>query len=390
MNLKVKFLNIYSKKQRWKLLLFLIAIVIGVSSLLYTNQLVKQLANEERKKVELWAEATQKAGDENNLDQDIGFLLKVIQNNETVPTIVVDKDDSIKFKRNLDSAKMSNEKYLHKQLEKMKEKNEPIKISLYDNEYQYIYYHDSIILLKLKYYPLIQLGVILLFILVAYFAFSASRKAEQNQVWVGLSKETAHQLGTPISSLMAWVELLKLKEKDDVLLADIEKDVNRLEKIAERFSNIGSKAKLDNQNLIKVLNKTIDYLENRISEKVKINRDYPKVPILVPLNSELFEWVVENICKNAIDAISGEGSIDISVSETRKKVHVDITDTGKGIHKSKHKTIFKPGYTTKQRGWGLGLSLAKRIIETYHDGKLYVAQSEINRGTTFRIILNKA
>ena len=383
-------MNIYSKKQRWKLLLFLIAIVIGASSLWYTNQLVKQLAKEERKKVELWAEAEKKLGEPDTPEQDITFLLKVIQNNETVPIIVVDKEEHIKFWRNLDSAKMENVKFSRRQLEKMKEENEPIKISLYEDEYQSFYYHDSIILLKLKYYPLIQLGVILLFIIVAYFAFSASRKAEQNQVWVGLSKETAHQLGTPISSLMAWVELLKLKENDDVLLADIEKDVNRLEKITERFSNIGSKTKLVNENLTRVLDKSIDYLQSRISEKVKISRVYANTTILVPLNSELFEWVVENICKNAIDAISGEGSIEINVTDTKKKVHIDITDTGKGIHKSKHKTVFKPGYTTKQRGWGLGLSLAKRIIETYHDGKLYIAQSELNKGTTFRIILNKA
>lgn len=366
------------------------AIIIGLSSLLYTSALVKQLASEERKKVELWAEATTKLGDPDTHEQDYGFLLKVIQNNETVPVIVVDKEENIIHKRNLDSLKMNNEKYVRRQLELMKEENEPIRISLFDDDYQYIYYRNSMLLTKLTYYPYFQLGVILLFILVSYFAFSVSRKAEQNKVWVGLSKETAHQLGTPISSLMAWVELLKLKESDNVLVTDIEKDVKRLEKITERFSNIGSKALLKSNNIVALLQNSIDYLKTRTSLKVKFQLETTQEEIYVPLNAELFEWVIENVCKNAVDAIAGEGFININLKEGKHKVIISITDSGKGIQKSQQKAVFKPGYTTKQRGWGLGLSLSKRIIETYHSGKIFVAHSEINKGTTFRIILNKA
>lgn len=383
-------MNIYLRKQIWKLFLLVIAIIIGVSSLLYTHQLVKQLSTEERKKMELWAEATQKLGDPETHEQDYNFLLKVIQNNTTVPVIVFDKKENIVFKRNLDSLKMSNEKYVKRQLQKMKEENDTIKISLLDNEYQYIYYRDSMLLTKLMYYPYIQLGVILLFILVSYFAFSISRRAEQNKVWVGLSKETAHQLGTPISSLLAWVELVKLKEHGNIPIADIEKDVKRLKKITERFSNIGSVTRLKNENVIHVLQSSTDYLKSRISDKANINIEKSNDEIIVPLNAELFEWVIENVCKNAVDAIGGQGNITINIQEWKKKVIIDIKDTGKGIQKSQQKAIFKPGYTTKQRGWGLGLSLSKRIIEVYHSGKIFVAHSELNKGTTFRIILHKA
>lgn len=381
-------MNIYTKKIRFKYVLFLLAILIGVGSLYYTNQLVDKLAHEERTKVEMWAKATGliiNSADENSLP----FLVEVIQNNETVPVIVLDDDNNIIFMRNLDSARIVNPKYVEKRLERMREVSQPIEIDLGDNQKQYLYYDKSTILTNLTYYPIIQLTVILVFILVAYFAFSSSRKAEQNQVWVGLSKETAHQLGTPISSLMAWMEILKSKLAGEKFVFDLEKDVMRLEKITERFSKIGAKPKLADDNLNEVIESAVGYLKRRTSSKVKFEVITPDTPLILPLNVPLFEWVVENICKNAVDALQGDGIIKVEIIDNNKFVFIDISDNGKGIPRSKHKTIFKPGFTTKERGWGLGLSLTKRIVEEYHNGKIFVANSEPGKGTTFRIILNR-
>jgi len=379
--------NIYRKKQRWKLLLLIGAFIIGMGSLWYTNLLVERLSYEEKKKVELWAEATRLLATADISEQNFGFLLQVIQNNRTVPVILVNGDDEIVSYRNLDSIKSENQYYLEKQLTIMKEENLPIVIDLIGDEKNYIYYKDSTLLTQLTYYPLIQLGVILLFILVSYLAFSSSRKAEQNQVWLGLSKETAHQLGTPTSSLIAWVELLKAKNIDEDIVSELEKDVLRLEKITERFSKVGSKPVLKPVPIFDVVNRTVEYLRSRVSEKVTLNIDAANKDLLVPLNPSLFEWVIENVCKNALDAIEGKGIVTLKIKENTHHVHVNITDNGKGIPKGRLKTIFKPGFTTKQRGWGLGLSLSKRIIEEYHDGKIYVAQSELNVGTTIRITL---
>lgn len=380
-------MNIYRKKQRWKLLLLIGAFIIGMGSLWYTNLLVERLSYEEKKKVELWAEATRLLATADISEQNFGFLLQVIQNNRTVPVILVNGDDEIVSYRNLDSIKSENQYYLEKQLTIMKEENLPIVIDLIGDEKNYIYYKDSTLLTQLTYYPLIQLGVILLFILVSYLAFSSSRKAEQNQVWLGLSKETAHQLGTPTSSLIAWVELLKAKNIDEDIVSELEKDVLRLEKITERFSKVGSKPVLKPVPIFDVVNRTVEYLRSRVSEKVTLNIDAANKDLLVPLNPSLFEWVIENVCKNALDAIEGKGIVTLKIKENTHHVHVNITDNGKGIPKGRLKTIFKPGFTTKQRGWGLGLSLSKRIIEEYHDGKIYVAQSELNVGTTIRITL---
>lgn len=382
-------MDIYYRKQQWKLLLFIFAIVIGIGSLLYTNRLVKSLAAEEQKKVQLWAEATRRLADVTINNQDDGFLLEVITNNETIPVMWVDHEGKIISARNLDSVKSENPEYLLHQLEKMKAENEPILMDLGEGFKNYIYYRNSIILTKLAYYPYIQLAVILLFVLVSYFAFSESRKAEQNQVWVGLSKETAHQLGTPTSALMAWTELAKEKYPDTDLIAELEKDVNHLEKITERFSKIGSKPVLKNENLVQSIQDTIEYLKTRTPGQIKYQYIFENKEIMVPLCSSLFEWVIENICKNSIDAMEGNGTVQINIKENVQNCLIDITDTGKGIPKSKHKTIFKPGYTTKKRGWGLGLSLAKRIIENYHSGKIFVLHSEPDIGTTFRIILKK-
>ena len=382
-------MDIYYRKQQWKLLIFIFAILIGIGSLLYTNKLVGSLKVEEQKKVKLWAEATERLADVTINNQDDGFLLEVITNNETIPVMWVDQNDKIISARNLDSLKSENPEYLNRQLEKMKDENEPILMDLGDNFKNYIYYRNSILLTKLAYYPYFQLAIILLFMLVSYFAFSESRKAEQNQVWVGLSKETAHQLGTPTSALMAWTELAREKYPDSDMISELEKDVNRLEKITERFSKIGSKPILKNENLIQILQDTIEYLKTRTPGQIKYQLIYEKEKLLIPLCSSLFEWVIENICKNSVDAMDGNGTIQISLKENTRICFLDIHDTGKGIPKSKHKTIFKPGYTTKQRGWGLGLSLAKRIIENYHSGKIFVQQSEPEKGTTIRIMLNK-
>lgn len=383
-------INIYAKKQRWKMVLFLLAILIGIGSLMYTNTLVKTLSQEEKKKVQLWAEATSLLAQEESSFQDLSlYVTQVIQNNTTVPVILIDSEGNM-LSRNLDSLKSLNPDFLEKQLSIMKEQNPPIQVVLNNGQKNFIYYKESTILAKLTWYPYIQLLLIILFILVAYFAFSQSRHAEQNQVWVGLSKETAHQLGTPASSLSAWVEVLKYHVKDEAILTELEKDVNRLKIITDRFSKIGSMPKMGPVNLRLVLENVIDYIKNRSSDKSRIQLHLSNNNIIIPLSISLFEWVIENILKNGLDAMEGEGLIKISVQEHKDEVFVDITDSGKGIPKALYKTIFKPGYTTKSRGWGLGLSLAKRIIEMYHKGKIFVLHSEIEKGTTIRIILKKS
>lgn len=383
-------MNIYSKKQKWKLLLLVIAIIIGVSSFVITNNLVKKLAVEERKKVELWALGMRQLSSLDSEEKDYTFILEVIKNNETVPVILTDKEGNIISSRNLDPHRENDEEYLAKQLVKMKKDNEPIEIMLLDGNMNYIYYKESILLTRLFYFPIIQFGVISLFLFVSYLAFSTSRKAEQNQVWVGMSKETAHQLGTPTSSLMASLELLKLKNVDPEITNEFEKDVKRLEKITERFSKIGSKPKLEKQDIISVLVNAVEYIKARSSKKVNFVFNFSQNDIVkVPFNASLFEWVIENLCKNAIDSMEGTGNIQINIDDRIQYLFIDIIDDGKGIHKSKYKTIFQPGYTTKQRGWGLGLSLSKRIIEIYHDGKIFVNHSEVNRGTNMRIVLKK-
>jgi signal transduction histidine kinase len=382
-------LNIYTQKQRWKLLLLIVAVAIGLASLRYTNQLVKKMAREERKKAELLAEDWKLIINARDDDANLNFYTSIIAGNETVPVIVTDSLNHILFARNLDSAKLKNPRYIARKFNRMKDNSEPIVISLSSVEKQYLYYSQSVILTQLAYYPYIQFGIIFLFILVAYFAFNTSRRFEQNQVWVGLSKETAHQLGTPISSLMAWVEMMKIRKGDVEMLAELEKDVNRLEKITERFSKIGSKPALVKDNVITVIMTAVNYLRSRSSGKIRINLSLPTDELVVPLNAALFEWVIENLCKNAIDALNGEGQIEIALTDYTQVIYIDIRDTGKGIPKSMFKAIFKPGFTTKKKGWGLGLSLAKRIVEDYHDGKIFVHQSELNKGSVIRIVLKK-
>ncbi len=375
---------------RWKFLLFLLAVIIGFSSLYYTNNLVRRLKEEERKKVELWAGAIRQLIDLDQTEGDYGFPLEVIENNTTVPVILVNEDTVVVASRNIDEKKLKNREDLLHQLEKMAREHEPIEIDLGDGSRNVIYYEDSTLLTKLKYFPYVQLLVIILFIFVAYLAFSAARRSEQDQVWLGLTKETAHQLGTPTSSLLAWLELLKAKNIEPALVRELEKDVKRLEKITERFSKIGSRPMLRETNIKSVLYNAIDYMKKRTSEKISFELDFSmEEELIVPINEELFEWVIENLSKNAVDAMKGEGKVQIFLTDNTQYVYVDVKDYGVGIPKSKYKEVFKPGYTTKHRSWGLGLSLSKRIIEEYHDGRLFVNYSEPGKGTVFRIVLPK-
>lgn len=500
-------MNIYTKKQRWKWLLFIVAIIIVFTSLWYTTELAKKIANEEKAKVKLWADAVQRKAKlvkfTNDLFQKLQteelkkaelyalatkelnsqsnqislFVLKVLQDNTTVPVILTDDNGNVNASRNLDSTVANNKEALQKELEVMKSLYEPVVIDVYQNKKNFLYHKDSrlfndikivfdsliksfisevainsaavpviytdssravviasgnidslkintpqklqaaiqlmesqntpievdlgegsrnfifyeqsTLLAQLKYYPYVQFGVIGLFLLIAYVLFSTARKAEQDQVWVGMSKETAHQLGTPLSSLMAWTEYLKSTGTDESIVNEMNRDVMRLNTITDRFSKIGSQPTLHEQDVCVIVKEAIDYLKTRTSKNVNYIVDIPDTEITVRLSVPLFEWVIENICKNAVDAMEGKGEFKVAITEIPEGVCIDLKDTGKGIHKSKHKSVFKPGYTTKKRGWGLGLSLSKRIIENYHDGKLFVLQSEENSGTTFRIILKR-
>jgi len=384
-------MNIYYRKQIWKIFLLLFAIGIGVLSLWYTNGLVEKLKKQEEEKVQLWAEATKRLAAEETAVSELPFLSQISRNNTTIPLILASKKGEILSWRNLDSVMVANDSnYVKNQLEEMKLEHEPIKIPIF-NEEQYIYYHNSILLNELSIYPYVQLTVIALFIVIAYLAFSASRNAEQNQVWVGMAKETAHQLGTPLSSLMGWLEYLKSTGLDENTAMEIAKDIHRLETVTDRFSKIGAKPVLTPLVIAEVVEHSLHYLQSRVSKKVEVLFSSElKEQMLVPLNQPLFEWVIENIVKNAVDAMEGEGKITVNIKEKGKYICIDISDTGKGIPSSDFKRIFRPGFTTKTRGWGLGLSLAKRIIEQYHRGKIYVKESEVNRGTTFRISLKKS
>ncbi|MGW8314243.1 MAG: sensor histidine kinase [Bacteroidales bacterium] len=381
-------MDIYRKKQRWKLILLLAAVLIGVGSLWYTNGLVHQIEVTERQKMELWAEAI-RIMNSADFDTDLAFPFSVIESNTLIPVILTDSDGNILTHKNIDSLKATHPGYLEKQLKLAREENDSLVINLGPGEYQNLFYRDSILIRKLIFFPYVQLGVIVLFILVSYIAFSVSRKAEQNEVWTGMSKETAHQLGTPISSLMGWMELLKQSELDRTMVGEMEKDTSRLEKIADRFSKIGSKPALNDADLSRILTETLDYMRNRGPESVEYLLDIPSRPIRAELNETLFEWVIENLCKNATDAIEGSGRVIIHAVETESHVIIDVEDSGKGIPKSKYRTIFKPGYTTKKRGWGLGLSLSKRIIESYHNGKIFVLSSDPFDSTIIRINLKR-
>jgi len=382
-------MNNYRYRTLIMLFLFLFAILTGLGSLIYTRYLVNILKNEERKKVELWAEATLLIISADS-SENIIFPYSIIENNSTVPVILTDGSDRIIAAKNFDEVRMEDPQYLASVLEKMKKRNKPIMIDLGNGYTNLIYYKDSRILIQLTYYPFVQLGIIMLFILVAYLAFSSSRKAADDQVWVSMSKETAHQLGTPASSLAGWVELLNQKHPGISITKEIALDVERLEKITERFSRIGSRPALSNENIVEIISRTIAYLKKRTSSKVSFTFDQEAgKQVIIPANASLFEWVIENISKNAIDAMEGIGEINYRIIDSDRNVTIDISDTGKGIPRNAFKKIFNPGYSTKQRGWGLGLSLAKRIIEEFHHGRIYVRSSEIGKGSCIRIVVNK-
>ena len=499
-------MDIYLRKRRWKLILFAFAILIVAASLYYTNILVNEIRKDERKNVEIWADAIHQKADLVNFtndlfekikneerkrvsivaeaqrrifkateNEDLNFFLSIIGENNTIPVIVTDETGKIINARNINVAlgeildgdlkkefsvyppidvtylpnkkislyykdsnifaqlkqglddlirsffsevvlnsasvpviitdstgknvyqsgnisekKLQDKVWVAKTLHSMASQNTPIKVDLADTGVHFIFYQDSFLLTQLKYYPVVQLGIIFVFLLIAYLLFSYARKSEQNQVWVGMAKETAHQLGTPLSSMVAWMELLKLKGLDEETIREIEKDVQRLETITDRFSKIGSSARLEKTNIVAVVHDTVGYIRSRISAKVNFDiKPGLDHEIMIPLNLHLFEWVIENICKNAVDAMEGNGNVNIEITEDVDHIHIDIGDTGKGIPKSRFKTIFRPGYTSKARGWGLGLTLTKRIVENYHAGKIFVKSSALNKGTTFRIILKK-
>ena len=365
-------------------------LIVVVVSVLYTNNIAKQLADEEHKKMELWAEATRQfilAGEDENID----FLLQVMEGNTTIPVYMVDADYQLLLSRNVDEPKRNVDAFYARKIAALRASQEPLEVRISDDMVQYIYYEDSNLLRSLYYLPYIEFSLILAFLAIAVITLIIAQRSEQNSLWVGLSKETAHQLGTPISSLNAWNELLKARYPDDPLLPQMDEDIRRLQVIAERFSKIGSEPELEVHRLLPVINESIDYMRARTSDKVAYTvradgADACQVRMCVPL----LEWVIENLCKNAIDSMEGVGSITVDVQRVENKVHIDVTDTGKGIDRHRFKTIFRPGYTSKKRGWGLGLSLSKRIIESFHHGKLFVKQSQIGVGTTFRIILSVA
>ncbi len=388
-------LNNYEIKKVLKVVLLVFAFLIGFFSLWYTNTLVEKLEIQEREKIALWADATRLAVS-SDFDENVEFYRSIIAANTTIPVILTDDQGNINGMVNIDSSG-KNLSFLQDKIAMMKEQNEPIVIELYEGYHNFIYYENSKLLNQLRIYPYFQLGIIALFLAISYFAFSYSRTSEQNKVWAGMSKETAHQLGTPISSLMGWLDYLREREGDvkvpDKVLVEMQHDMDRLGLITERFSKIGSEPSLTVYNLYEVLEESVSYINSRTSQKVEISIKNIEIfqTINVAVNKPLFAWVVENLCKNAVDAMDGEGAIWFEVSGTGDEmIQFDAVDTGKGIPANRHTTIFKPGYTTKKRGWGLGLSLVKRIIENYHSGKIYVQSSEVGKGTRFRIELRKA
>ena len=395
----------YQSGRRFRFIFIIIAAIIAMASLWATNVLVNELKEEEHKKIKTWAESlalftSQPEFGDMDLQKDVAkafyayndLLFKIIDENTTIPVIVTDDTGEIFDNKNIKNIPEHNsDLFLKNKLQKFASKHDRLTITIpldeNENLYQYVYYDDSTVLKRLRMFPLVQLTVVFIFIVISFLALTSAQRAEQNRVWVGLSKETAHQLGTPISSLMAWVEYFKTKKIDSKLLSEMDKDVQRLKIIAERFSKIGSDAELESMDLATAIRNAVEYMGKRISSKVTISTVLPEEPIHIFMNESLFGWTLENLIKNGVDAMDGQGEIIIQVFPKGKKVIMDISDTGKGIAKSKFNAVFHPGYTTKKRGWGLGLSLVKRIIESYQKGKIYVYKSELGKGTTFRIEL---
>lgn len=382
-------MNSYTVKKYLKIVLLLLALSIGIFSLYYSNRMVVKLSMEERKKINQWAEAQELIA-KSEPDQDISFYAKIIQSNSTIPVFLADESGIISY-RNIDTSRLKSKEKIQAYFEELKSEMVPIRIKITDDYNQYVYYDESSTLKQLKVYPFYQLGIVGLFVVVSYFAFSYSRRSEQNQVWVGLAKETAHQLGTPMSSLMAWVDLMESDPAfaNENSFAEMRKDLGRLKMITERFSKIGSTPVLVPTDISQQLEQAIAYIKIRSPEEVAYIIEPEEPGLKAMINAPLFDWVIENICKNAMDAMEGRGTITVRCRARNQNIVIDISDTGKGMPKGLFKRVFQPGFTTKKRGWGLGLSLVKRIIENYHKGHIFVRESIPNKRTTFRITLRQ-
>ena len=379
----------FSKLLLFKRVTIFISFVIVTLILWNTYTFFQKFKQEERIKMEILATAQKEIGNDENLDANVDLSLMIIENNNSIPMILVDEKGEILNYQNLDSIKSLDSEYLERQLLAMKSENAPIEVSYKGKNKQYIYYKDSDLLNKLTYYPLALILILFLFLSVVYLFFSSNKVAETNKLWTGMAKETAHQIGTPLSSLLGWVEILKMEKVDETYIEEIEKDVDRLNVIANRFSKIGSKPELKKENIVALTKQAFDYLESRSSKQISFSFSSTDTKIYTALNTELFGWVIENLIKNAIDAMLGKGELALNIKGNQKKVEITISDTGKGMPKNLFKQIFRPGFTTKKRGWGLGLSLSKRIIADYHNGKIFVKKSEIDKGTTFEILLDR-
>lgn len=390
--------NIYDMRRYGTIAFLLIAAGLAVLFLCISDNIVKKLAEQERQRMEIWADATKAIANPDAASDNIDFLLSIIQSNRTIPVLLTDDEGNILDQRNFDlpeppdtleplNISPANEVFLNKRLKALRNTSKVIVIDIPGGESQYLYYEDSRLLRMLGYYPYIQVVVMLVFVVLVYFAVISTKKAEQNKVWVGLTKETAHQLGTPISSLMAWMELLESLGVDPDTVAEMNKDVTRLSTIASRFGKVGSKPTLEPQDLNAVVTDAASYMSTRISTRISLTVNCCQGPLMVNLSDSLFQWVMENLIKNAVDAMDADGAITVTTGRTDRNAWIEVADTGKGLPRKRFKTIFNPGYTTKKRGWGLGLALGRRIIEQYHHGRIYVAASELGRGTTFRIDL---
>jgi hypothetical protein len=382
-------MKIFSNTLLFKRITILVSFVIVSLILWNTYTFFQKFKHEERIKMEILATSLKEIATNKDLNASVSLPLKVIENNSNIPMILVDKDGVIDTYQNLDSVKALNPKYLEKQLAIMKSENTPIEVSFSGQNKQYIYYSNSDLLNKLTYYPLALILILILFLSVVYMFYSSNKVAETNKLWTGMAKETAHQIGTPLSSLLGWIAILKMEKVDDQYVEEIEKDVSRLNTIANRFSKIGSKPELKKENIVAITKQAFDYLESRSSKQISFSFTSLDDEIYSNLNTELFGWVIENLIKNSIDAMLGKGELILNIENTSKKVKITVSDTGKGMPKKLYKQIFKPGFTTKKRGWGLGLSLSRRIVTDYHKGKIFVQKSEIGKGTTFEILLDK-
>ncbi|QXP64034.1 HAMP domain-containing sensor histidine kinase [Polaribacter sp. HaHaR_3_91] len=382
-------MNIFSNTLLFKRITILVSFIIVSLILWNTYTFFQKFKHEERIKMEILATAQKEIASDTNLDANVDLPLKIIENNNNIPMILVNDKGEIEYFQNLDSVKALNPKYLEKQLLEMKAENLPIEVSYKGKNKQFIYYRNSDLLNRLTYYPIALILILFLFLSVIYMFYSSNKVAETNKLWTGMAKETAHQIGTPLSSLLGWIAILKMEKVDDKYVEEIEKDVSRLNTIANRFSKIGSTPELEKENVVAITKQAFDYLESRSSKQISFSFTTSDTEIYTNLNTELFGWVIENLIKNAIDAMLGKGLLDLNIENTPKKVKITISDTGKGMSKKLFRQIFKPGFTTKKRGWGLGLSLSKRIVSDYHKGKIFVQKSEIGKGTTFEILLDK-